>query len=341
MVAVNASSTPDGRQKRVRPSPLLARLILTVGWCASKLPFFWTRWLGRMVGRIGAVVPTTPRAVADLNLKLCFPDISDAERRTLVRRVLAENGAMILEMFAIWRWPAERLAKLRDGVEGWALFERAMAQGRGIVLLSPHIGNWEFLSSFMAERTQLVGLYRPPRIAELDDFIRRARERTGSIMVPATPAGMRPVFRALRANQTVFILPDQEPLPAHGVHAPFFGVPALTMTLVSRILRRTGSEVLFVTIERSTGGFRCCFHEPPDGLADPDEVVAATSLNRGVEACVRRRPEQYLWTYKRFLSAPPGEPTPYRAIWSKRRLRRNPWPPPSQSPPTPHSSTSS
>jgi KDO2-lipid IV(A) lauroyltransferase len=307
---------------------LLARLILAIGWFVSKLPLFLTRWLGRTAGRIGAVIPNSPRRVADLNLKLCFPEMPDAERRRLVRRVLAENGATILEMFPIWRRPAERLAKLEDGVEGWELFDRATAHGRGTVLLTPHLGNWEFINPFMMRRTQLVSLYRPPRIAELEDFMRRARERTGCIMVPATPAGMRPVFRALDANHTLLILPDQEPLRAHGVHAPFFGMPALTMTLVSRILQRTGSAVLFVTVERSAGGFRVCFHEAPDGLDDPDEVAAAAALNRGVEACVRRRPEQYLWTYKRFLSAPPGEPTPYRAIWSKRRLRRNPWPPP-------------
>jgi len=312
----------------VRSSPLLTRLILAIGWLSSQLPFSWTRLLGRMVGSLGAAIPNTPRAVANLNLELCFPDMSEAERRRLVRQVLAENAATILEMFSIWRWPVDRLAELEDGVEGWELYERAIEQGRGTVLLAPHLGNWEFFNAFIMRHSQLVGLYRPPRIAELDDFIRQTRERTGCLMVPATPAGMRPVFRALRANHTLFILPDQEPLREHGVHAPFFGVPALTMTLVSRILQRTGSEVLFVTVERSVGGFRICFHEPPDGLADSDEVAAATALNRGLEACIRRRLEQYLWTYKRFMSAPPGEPTPYRAIWSRRRLRRNPWPPP-------------
>ncbi len=286
-----------------------------------------------MAGGALAKVPNPLRAVADLNLRLCFPDLTEEDRRRLVRRVLAENSATVLEMSSIWRWPADKLRRLENGVEGLDLLERAISRGAGTLLLSPHLGNWEFLNAFMMRHTQLVSLYRPPRIAELDDFMRRARERTGCIMVPATPAGMRPLLKALHSNYTVLILPDQEPLPAHGVHAPFFGVPALTMTLVSRILGRTGCEALFVTAERcSEGGFRIRFQQPPEGLADPDEERAAASLNRGVETCVRRCPEQYLWTYKRFMSAPPGEPTPYRAIWSRRRLRHNPWPPPEPAP---------
>ncbi len=315
-------------RKTVRSSPATARLVLAIGRLCAGLPFAWTRRLGRMAGGALASMPNSLRAIADLNLRLCFPELAEVDRRRLVRRVLAENGATVLEMLSIWRWPAERLRRLEREVEGMDLFERAMSRGRGTLLLAPHLGNWEFLNAFIMRHSPGVGLYRLPRIAELDDFIRRARERTGCIMVPATPAGMRPLLKALRLNHVVWIMPDQEPLRAHGVFAPFFGVPALTVTLVSKILKRTGCEALFVTAERcSQGGFRIRFEEPPEGLADPDEGQAAASLNRGVERCVRRCPEQYLWTYKRFLSAPPGEPTPYRAIWSKRRLRRNPWPP--------------
>ena len=105
-------------------------------------------------------------------------------------------------------------------------------------------------------------------------------------------------------------------------------MPALPMTLVARVLRRTEAVPLFVFDQRrSSGGFRVRFRSAPDGLSDPDLARATASLNAGVEECVRLCPELYLWVYKRFKTAPPGEPTPYRAIWSARRQRKHPFRP--------------
>jgi KDO2-lipid IV(A) lauroyltransferase len=314
-------------RKTVRSAPITASLILGATRICSALPFAWSRRLGRLAGAGLAAVPSTMRKVVDLNLRLCFPQMPDDERRALVARVLAENAATMVELASIWRWPSGRLLELVDGIDGWELFERARSGGRGTLLLLPHLGNWEFPNAFMMQHTQIVSLYRPPRIAELDGFMRHARERTGATMVPASAAGMRPLLRALRDDRTVVIFPDQEPMQAHGVHAPFFGVPALTMTLVAQLIRRTGCGVLFGIAERTRRGFRMRGISPPGGLDDADDVAAATALNQGIEACVQCRPEQYFWSYKRFMTAPPGEPTPYRAMWSPRRLRENPWPP--------------
>ena len=265
------------------------------------------------------------RDVTRLNLELCYPDLPAGSLRRLMRRSLEETGKAALELGAIWRWPLERLDALEEEVEGEELLERAMASGHGMMLLAPHLGNWEFLNHFLMRRGQLVCLYRPPRIAEMERMILDARGRTGCISAAATRGGVRRVLRALRSEELVLILPDQEPLKAHGVMAPFFGVPALTMTLVSRILRRTRAEVLFVFAERRPAGrFRVRFLPAPEGIADEDKEAAAASLNRGVERCVRLCPEQYLWSYKRFKTAPPGVVTPYKAIWGRRRSRQVP-----------------
>ncbi len=308
----------------------MARALLA-GW--SRLPISWARAWGGALGGLVARVPNEQRAVSELNLKLCFPDLPAAERRRLARRSLEETGKALFELGALWRWPAERLAGLEEAVEGEELLEDTMAAGRGTVLLAPHLGNWEFLNPFLMRRGQLVTLYRPPRIAELDRVISQARGRTGCVSAPATRGGVRRVLRGLRAGELVLILPDQEPLKRFGVSAPFFGLPALTMTLVSRILRRTGARALYVFAERRPAGrFRVRFVEAPDGLDDADEVAAAGRLNLGVESCVRLCPEQYLWSYKRFKTAPPGELTPYHVTWGRRR-RRQFHPPPLETPP--------
>ncbi|MEE8523408.1 MAG: lysophospholipid acyltransferase family protein [Thermoanaerobaculia bacterium] len=315
------------RSKTVKSSPALAGLIHAVVKFGGLLPLAPARACGSLLGRLCAALPLEPRKVADLNLKLSFPEMPAAERRRLARRSLEEAGKSLMEVACLWQWPLQRIESLPETVEGEELLQRSLANGRGTVLLAPHFGNWEFLNHFLARRFPLVYLYRPPRIAELDELVCRARGRTGATAVPASPAGLRPLLRTLRSELPILILPDQEPLKEHGVHAPFFGVPALTMTLVSRLLRRTGADALYVFAERRPGGFHVRFREALPGLDDSDPVVAATALNRGVEDCVRLCREQYLWSYKRFLTAPPGEPTPYREIWSRRRLRRNPWPP--------------
>ncbi len=288
--------------------------------CGACLPISWARSLGRLLGGVCGRLPNELREVTSLNLELCFPELSADQRWRLVRHSLEETGKAALELGAMWRWPVERLEKLEAGVEGEELLTEAMAGDRGTILLAPHLGNWEFLNHFLMRRAQLVCLYRPPRIAELDAFMLEARGRTGCISAPATRGGVRRVLRALRAGELVLILPDQEPLKSYGVSAPFFGVPALTMTLVSRILERTDATALYVFAERRPAGkFRVRFLKAPDGMADADKATAAARLNRGVEACVRLCPEQYLWSYKRFKTTPPGEPTPYHLIRGRRR----------------------
>ena len=273
------------------------------------------------------MLPLPASKVTELNLKLCFPELSSSERRRLLKRSLQHTARLALEIPRVWSGSQEGHRKLELRVEGLDLLVRALARGRGTILLAPHIGNWEILGPFLMARGQLVALYRPPRIAELHELVRAGRERSGSLLVEATAAGMRPLLRSIRSNHMVMVLPDQEPFPGHGVHAAFFGQPAFTMTLVSGLLRKTGAEALFVFTERLPGGFCTHFVEAPSGLEDADPERAAARLNAGVEACVRLCPEQYQWSYKRFFTAPPGEPTPYRAIWSRRKLRRNPFRP--------------
>lgn len=308
--------------------PLRARIALLALHCVGRLPVGLLRALAWPLGTLCWLLPTRLRKISELNLRLCFPETAAATRRSWVRRSLLASSKSALETPAIWLGSQARLGALRAGISGEGVLAQARAGGRGTVLLSPHLGNWEYLNRVLPRLGKVHCLYRVPRMTALDDSLRRFRERSGIRMVPATSTGMRPLLRALRANEMVLILPDQEPGKGHGVHAPFFGVPALTMTLVSRVLRRTGATPLYVFAERRPSGrFQVHFRAAPPGLADPDPQSAAASLNAGLEACVRLLPEQYLWAYKRFKTAPPGEPTPYRAIWSKRRQRKHPFQP--------------
>lgn len=295
-------------RKQTRSAPLQAAILQGTVRGFARLPLPAAQRLGAAVGLLLWRLPNRLRSVSYRNVERCFPHLEPAERQRLVRASLIATGMNVAEAGAMWRWPGQRLGELEEAAEGEELLGQGLEHGRGMLLLAPHVGNWEFLSHFLGSRHDLLSLYRPPRIAELDEFIRRSRERRGVEMVPASISGLRRLTRALTAGRLVVILPDQEPLKTHGVFAPFFGMPALTMTLVNSLLRRFRPAVVYGFAQRSpAGGFQARFLEAPEGLDDPEPTRAAERLNFGVERCVRCCPEQYMWSYRRFRTRPPEE----------------------------------
>ena len=188
-------------------------------------------------------------------------------------------------------------------------------QGQGLIVLAPHLGCWEIAGLYLASRGSVTSLYRPPRQAALGPVMKRARERSGAELVPTDASGIKRLFRVLQSGGTTGILPDQQPDSSKGaVFAPFFGVPALTMLLVNRLMRKTGAKVIFCYAQRlpEGKGFTLHYLPAPAGLGDADPVHAATAMNQGVEHCVRQCPDQYQWSYKRFKEQPEGIRSPYR-----------------------------
>jgi KDO2-lipid IV(A) lauroyltransferase len=301
------------KTKETRSAPLIgaaARVLLSLG---AVLPIGMVQRLGSVLGRFAFTMPTRLREVSRLNVAMCLPELSSEEQTRLVRRSLEEAGRTALEMAALWARPLEWSERLIDEVLGGGLLERAVDAGRGVILLLPHLGNWELFSTYLQRQQGFLALYRPARIREVDELMLRARRRSGCTLVPATAGGVRRLLRGLRAGRLAVILPDQEPVRDAGGFAPFFGIPALTMTLVCRLLQRTSAVPLVGVAERRQGGrFHLEIQQAPVGLDDPDLAAALARLNRAVEDRVRDCPEQYQWSYKRFKTRPPGELTPYR-----------------------------
>jgi KDO2-lipid IV(A) lauroyltransferase len=284
---------------------------LALGACAA-LPLPLARALGRGLGRLAGLAGLREARTTRQNLDLCFPHEPPSVRARLARRSLAETGALATELGLAWcRPPAAALSTVRE-VRGAELLEDAARARRGVLLLAPHQGNWEVLNLWLAARGPFLALYEPARDAALDAWIRTRRERSGARLVPTDAGGIRELLRALRGGATVGILPDQVPPRSGGVHVPFFDQPALTMTLVPRLLRATGAAAVVGVAERIPGGFRIVVEPAPPGLDDADPRRAARTLNEAVETVVRRSPAQYQWDYKRFKRPPAGHPAPYR-----------------------------
>jgi KDO2-lipid IV(A) lauroyltransferase len=297
------------RGKVSKSSPVVAGtlkgLVRGVAW----LPLPVARATGRVVGALLWHLPNQFRAASVRNIARCFPDLEESQRRQLVRRSLASTGMTAAEAGAMFHWSRQRLMALESELVGAEIMDAALARGKGVVALGPHLGNWEYLSHVVGWRWGMLALYRPPRIAQLDRYLRHSREHLGGTrLAPADSSGLRQAARTLKGGGIVGILPDQEPLKKNGIFAPFFGIPALTMTLVGRLTRRFDAAVVYGFAERlNSGGFRVQLLEAPEGLGDADPLVAATSLNFGVERCVRQLPEQYTWSYRRFRTRSPEE----------------------------------
>ncbi|RKZ47643.1 MAG: lipid A biosynthesis acyltransferase [Candidatus Parabeggiatoa sp. nov. 3] len=269
--------------------------------------------IATLLGRIAAHYPQLSiTQVTRINIQLCFPQLSNEEQTRLVKQNLIETGKTFSELGALWLWPKDRVLGLVRQVSGEACLQEALQRGKGVVLLTPHLGAWEMAGLYASNHYPLTALYRPPKLSGLQDLIHSARERAGGRFVPTDKTGVRALYRALHQGQIAGILPDQVPNEAgSGIFAPFFGIPAYTMVLVSRLARKTGATVIFTYAERLPQGFHIHFLPAPVDIAADNLEIAVRALNQGIEHCIQHCPTQYQWSYKRFKRRPEGEKAVY------------------------------
>lgn len=269
-------------------------------WLARR-PLRHLHALGAPLGWLTyALSPTYRRRLA---ANAALAGLSARQRRAAV----AEAGRLALELPWLWLGAPERAQAVVQW-QGAELIDAAIAQQRGVLILTPHLGCFEVCAQAYAARwgaqRPVTVLYRPARKAWLRELEESARARPGLATAPATLGGVRQMLRALKRGDTVGLLPDQVPPEGLGVWAPFFGRPAYTMTLAARLQQQTGARLLVLWGERLPRGAGYRIHVS-DGPALPEagasgEQVAATAVNAAMEALIRLCPEQYLWGYHRY-----------------------------------------
>jgi KDO2-lipid IV(A) lauroyltransferase len=281
-------------------SDFTARLVIAFLQLAAALPRGVRAALAQLGGVLLWLSGSRSRKTTETNLALCFPRMPSAERRQLAKQSLIETVRLGLEMGPAWLWSADDALALIDQVEGHHHMEAAKTAGRGIVILAPHIGNWELLGLWLGRHYQAINLYQPPKSPLLDKLIHDARSRSGAQLVPTDKKGVAALLKGLKNGGVTGILPDQEPEASGGVFAPFFGVSALTATLAANLARKTNAVVLAAYVKRTDSGYTLVIDAVDESVIDEDEVIAATAVNRAVEHCVNAAPAQYQWEYKRF-----------------------------------------
>ncbi len=275
----------------------------------SLLPLWVIHSIAFVIGNFLYLFPSNIKKTCSINLKTCFPEHNDSTYKQHLRKTLIESCKTLLEFGYIWfRDPTSFLLKI-VAVEGEELLQQEFAKGQGIILAAPHLGQWELLGLHLSKTLPCCFLYRPPNIQELEQVMVKARARSGAKIVPANTAGVRKLFQSLKHGEVLGILPDQDPASGDGVFAPFFGVQAKTMVLLSRFAAKTKAPVFVCYAERLpyAKGYKLHFKKVDDDIYSKDTLESVTTLNRAIEGIVKESPFQYQWTYKRFKSRPDGE----------------------------------
>lgn len=293
----------------MKPETVAALLHAAVA-ALMRLPWFLWRWAASALAWLWQRLDARESRVARRNLQLAYPQLDDATRARLRFDILRTTALQAFEVLRFWTQPPARNLRCIVEQHGASLYLDALQAGKGAIVIAPHFGNWELLNQWLAAQGPFAFVYAPPESPVGDAFLRRARGNAGHVQqVRAEGPAVRQLWKALKDGGSVAILPDQQPKKGDGEFAPFFGIEALTMTLVCRLAERTGAPLLLCWCERLNDKLEFALHvEAADArIADADLRVATRALNADIERVARRDPAQYQWTYKRYTIQPDSE----------------------------------
>ena len=292
-------------------------------------PRYWGAWLGIGLMRAGALLPwrlklalgrgiglltwklaKRRRHITDTNLALCFPELDDRQRAELVRKTFIANGIGILETATGWCRDPEHL-RHRVTFKGTEHMERAMAQGKGALIIGIHFSTLDLGGALHSLFFPADVVYRPHDNPVFEDFMTRARR--GIFGAAIDRHDLRGVVRRIKSGHAVWYSPDQDFGREVSVFAPFFGIPAASIKLTAKIARMTGAPVMPLMFHRNPDDrtYTLEYLPPLENFPSGDDVADAAQVNAFIEQAIRRHPEQYLWLHRRFKTRPPGEASFY------------------------------
>lgn len=255
------------------------------------------------------------------NIELTNPLKSTEEIKKLVNKSIVNTIQVAFEMPVIWKRSNTWLNRKITSIENENLLRQAVAENRGVIVLCPHIGNWEVFGRKLAEFAPTTNLYQPPKLKFMESLVLRGRESSGARLVPTSHRGMNALLKALRSGEITGILPDQQPETDRGLFVPFFGVPAYTMNLIYSLVQKTNCNVVLGYAIRERAGFKIIFKSVHPEIFSEDKLDSLVALSKAVEASLEEDPTQYQWAYKRFRKQP-DDFRPYKPILSEEDLSR-------------------
>ena len=284
----------------------MTRLGLVLIWLLHCLPLAVLAPLGRSVGLLLYVLAGERRRVVQTNLRLCFPELPEAERGRLARRHFAAFARALLEHGILWWGSRERVMRMVrvEGLEHWQA-----VQGRPVIWLAPHFIGLDMGGSRIITEWQGISVYSQQKDPTFDRVLLHGRTRFVKPVLFSRQEGIRPVIKALREGLPFYYLPDMDFGERDSIFVPFFGVPAATITGLARMAQLAGAVVQPAVTTQLPGGagYVLRFYPAWENFPSGDLAADTRRMNAFIEERVREMPEQYYWLHKRFKTRPPGE----------------------------------
>ena len=258
------------------------------------IPLSLVQLIGIIVGHIFHMLNSKSKKLLIDNLTNSNIYKDETELKIAINNNIGETGKTIIEGFAIWLNKESRILSWVKEVKGLNEIKQAKKNNKGIIFLTPHLGCYEITSIYYGSKYPLTILYRPPRQKWLINIIKQGRQKGLNTLAPTNKSGVKQILKALRKGEAVGILPDQAANKGEGEWTNFFGRPAYTMVLVSKLVKKTGATVIMTFGERlGIGeGFKIHFKALPASC-----VLSPRKLNKQLEDEIRKAPTQYLWNY--------------------------------------------
>ena len=287
-----------------------ARFGVLIFWLIHFLPFRVIVAIGNGVGFLSYFLATKRRKIGAVNLKLCFPGMSDEARKQLLRDHFKMFARGLFERSILWWSSAERISSLIR-VEGIEHFEAI--KDKPSILLTPHFVGMDAGGQWVAQHADTVCMYANQRSLYLTDLLLKKRARFRNQRLYSRQQGLRPILKGMRAGMPFVYPPDQDQGIKDGAFIPFFGVPAATMTSVPRIAQMAGAKVVpgITRVLPGGEGYVLTFYPAWKNYPSGDDIADTRRMNEFLEQRILEMPEQYFWLHKRFKTRPEGEKSFY------------------------------
>jgi KDO2-lipid IV(A) lauroyltransferase len=288
---------------------MMSRLGIVFMRLLSGLPLSWVRGLGWLLGRFLFAVAGSRRRIALRNLALCRPQLDASARKAVARDHFVLFAQAWLDRSWLWHGaPAtvRRRLKITGAVE-------AVDAGAPLIVFAPHFvgldAGWTALTQAVPRR--FATIYMPIENKVLDDWVRQGRQRFGQVLIFPRSQGVRQIAAQVGEGAVLYLLPDLDYGAAQSEFIDFFGVPAATVTSLSRFCRVARARAVTVQSLLTPDGYEVRIGEPWAEFPTADAIADTRRMNAHLEALIVQDPAQYLWTHRRFKTRPAGEPSLY------------------------------